>query len=1020
MTQSLDDAFCNYVISQGIISKETIRFVKDKYPSVCVREALLLENQLQIEYYTATVSILNEQNFERSDISEYWDKKFIAHIKKIAFLTDKQIAKFQEKCSGKCISFRELLVVAGILPVDEYINMFHELLAEHAPNSSSDFDTSEIEFLEKKLDSIESSLKKSTSESDASEKTVNPDIFSQATSHDASTNHDASMQTLDMVESPVVKNAEHDASAMTVDAVEGPITISPDNYFDNDASAMTVDSVESPIASQDKFLKADGSCEEYDASAMTVDAVEPPIAPQDQFLKSDDSDEEFDASAMTVDAVESPIAPQDKFLKADGSCEEYDASAMTVDAVESPIVEHRNSYFEDGFDNDASAMTVDAVESPVANNYFADGSEMSSSYFSGEQQQKDESIDTAKTIASDITFSEYMESLNEEKTVDGIESPVGNTSFTEQTLDTNTSYKNKETQRDLSRVEVIEPISPNPPCDASSETLIDNLRTDNLMAVEDHIKTVKEDVRDEEATLDMDSQDIDVALHEKQEVDVSAKTIQNRSDFDSYGNTIVDANIHGESREMQDAFPSSILEQIDGLDEKTTNLTNLIREMRESQVFQAPPGLTRPRKSFSGIITILFLVVVSAATYIWINLPQQQSSKDDVKSLKAENEKLKKTIAQKIQPLSIYYEEEQYYLAIRKLEAQDDKDSDDEYLLAKCYYQIQKYKDAAKILRKLTKLYPDNKRYVFFFAKILVVLEDEPVKILELYTRAQKLGFPEDLILLEKLKVNVQHDLIDADEFEKACAELPTDLHDVIEIKGQFYNNQKQWKKAVDEYNKLIKKQPQKKFYFARGKIHYEMGQWKLAYNDFRISVKERDFIAQSYFYMALTFLAVGKNSNALHCFGEAIEHDSRRSEYFQQRGWLHYKDKQYVKAMKDFEAALKRSPQNYELHGYLALTYEKQGKKSLAQKKIQLALQNKTPEVFLVVSQYYRLVGQVSEAITMAQKSISLTPKTNWQAYELLGDLYKENSQKKLAEDNWRKALSIKPYSERIRKKIQ
>ncbi|BBM85566.1 tetratricopeptide repeat protein [Candidatus Uabimicrobium amorphum] len=1012
MTQSLDDAFCNYVISQEIISKETISFVKDKYPSVCVREALLLDDQLQIEYYTATVSILNEQNFAKSDISEYWDKRFIAHIKKIEFLTDQQIAKFQEKCLGKSISFRELLVVTGILPTDEYINMFHELLVEHTPNSPSEFGTSEMEFIEKTIDSMESSLKKSSAEPDASEKTVNPDLFSPSKTEDAST------QTLNMVEPPVTNNVEHDASAMTVDAVEGPIRITPDNYFENDASAMTVDSVVPPITPQDNFLDTGASHQQHDASAMTIDAVEPPLVPQENFLKADGSCEEYDASAMTVDAVEPPLTPQEN---SSGPNQESDASAMTVDAVEPPFVQQRNSYFDDGIGNDVSAMTVDAVESPVAqsNSYF-DESKMSSSYFSGEQEpEKEENIDTAKTIASDITFSEYMESLNDEKATGHIESPAMNTTFTEQTLDKSKSYKNKETQRDLSSIEIIEPASPNPPCDASSETLIENLTTDNLMVVEDRVETVKEEARDEEATLDMNSQDINVMLQEKQDIDVSAKTVQSDSDFDSYGNTVIDANIHGKNREMEDAFPSSIVEQIDGLDEKTTNLTNLIREMRESQVLQVPPGFAK-RKSFAGGVIVVFLLVVSAGTYVWFNLPKKAGATEDWESLKAENEKLRNALQQK-QQTSIYYDEQQYDLAIGELLKQENITPQQQFLLAKCYYRTQRYQEAEKILRKLTKLYADNKRYTFFFAKILTALEEEPVKIFEFYNRAQKLGFPEDLVLLEKLNINVRYDLIDAEEFEKKCAELPKDLLKVTEIKGHFYSKQKQWKKAVEAYNKLLEKQPLKKFYFARGKIHYEMSEWKLAYEDFRVSAKGAVFTAPSYYHIALILARVNKNKKkAFFYFRNAIEHDASRSEYFQQRGWLFFTEKQYANSVKDFEAALKRDPQRKELHGYLALAYEKQGKKSLAEKTIQLALQDKTPEVFFVVSQYYRQVGEISKAISMAQKSIKLAPKTNWQAYELLGDIYQRKSQKKLAKDNWGKALEIKPYSKSLRGKIK
>ncbi|WP_372368594.1 tetratricopeptide repeat protein [Candidatus Uabimicrobium sp. HlEnr_7] len=1068
MAQSLDEAFCNHVITQGIISKETVNFVKDKYPSVCVREALLLESQLQIEYYTATLSILKELELNKSDISEYWDKKFIAHIKKTQFLTDDQVNVFLGKCKNQAISFRELLIISSILSVDNYIEMFNELLQEHSPNTSRDFDTSEMEFVEKTLDSIESSLKKSTP--DVSEKTVNPDFFNQNNTHDVSN------QTLDMVEPPTQKSPSphestansspirispnnsyfsDDASAMTIDAVESPIAaqenLSQKLYEENDASAMTIDAVESPITTQEN-LSQNNLYEENDASAMTIDAVESPIVIQGD-LSQNNLYEKNDASAMTIDAAESPIIAQENLSQK--LYEENDASAMTIDTVEPPITDLKQSYFDSNIDNhnDLSAMTVDSVQSPIKsenNSYFEnDPSSITindpktsaqlhqsplaetSSYFSSKSENKNENIDTAKTIASDITFSEYMKALDEEKTLDQVQTPVNNEAA-EQTLDSEApSFLPLDTENQDGNlpVEVVQAISTNESCDASSETLLEQSTESLLVDREDRVATVKESHKDIEATLDMNSKDVNELLHSEKNVDIdaSAKTIQEANDFDSYGNTVVDQPFHAKNREMEDAFPSSILEQIDGLDEKTTNLTNLIREMRESQVFQIPEGITPPKKNIFALFVItIFLITVSTSLYLWINLEKSNSKPsfaEQIETLKQEKARLKESLLQKKSKsfASFYYEAKQYDLVI-KLLSKNAKSPNDQFLLAKCYSKKNQHTLAENILRKLTKLHPQNPEYMFFFAQVLSHRNEEPIVILKTYDKVIDLGFPRYLVLLKKLQLNVQNELIGVDEFEKACSELKKfnkNSPNLLKIQGKFYLKEKNWQKALPFYSQLISEKPNAFLYLERGQIYYEIGKFSEAFQDFKkVVTLSSELKAQAHFYMGLIYLEFKKAKFALKNFNEAIEHDPGQSVYFEKRGQLFFLTKQYTKALNDFNIALKKDSEKTQLYGNLALVYQKLGKKESAEINLNKAVVAGTPQSLFVVSQYYFMLGKTEEAITFAKKSINLAPRTNWQAYKHLGDIFAKSQQKQSAIDNWKKALKIKPSIRSLRGK--
>ena len=224
---------------------------------------------------------------------------------------------------------------------------------------------------------------------------------------------------------------------------------------------------------------------------------------------------------------------------------------------------------------------------------------------------------------------------------------------------------------------------------------------------------------------------------------------------------------------------------------------------------------------------------------------------------------------------------------------------------------------------------------------------------------------------------------LDNKEYEKALK----NFNKVIEIdpnnkmaynnKGYLYEELKNYKKALENFNKVIEIDPNaKETYNARGCINVYLKKYKEALEDYNREIKlNPDFIDVYYNRGRLYFTNLKNNDKALKDFNKVIQLDSNYKEVYNSRAILYTKLGKNKEALEDYNKGIELDPN-------CKVFYFNRG------------------SLYIELNEYKKALEDFNKVIKI--------DSNNKEAYCNRGYLYTELKQYKKALENFTKAIEI------------
>ncbi len=240
----------------------------------------------------------------------------------------------------------------------------------------------------------------------------------------------------------------------------------------------------------------------------------------------------------------------------------------------------------------------------------------------------------------------------------------------------------------------------------------------------------------------------------------------------------------------------------------------------------------------------------------------------------------------------------------------------------------------------------------------------------------------------------------------------------------------KKYEMAVETYDRVPENSPLKRKAMIQRALNLDVLDRKdEARESLQALVKEKPDDIEGVFAYA-NVLRVGKRyTEAADAYSKIIASvgEPKREHWalYYYRGMSYERAKQWPLAEKDFQQALKLSPDNYQVLNYLGYSWVDQGVNlEPALDMIRKAVALRPKDGYIVDSlgwAYYRL-GRYEEAVAELEKAIVLSP-SDPTINDHLGDAYWKTDRKLEATYQWKRAIEMKPEPEdlvKIQRKLK
>ncbi|MBN2225240.1 MAG: tetratricopeptide repeat protein [Deltaproteobacteria bacterium] len=211
--------------------------------------------------------------------------------------------------------------------------------------------------------------------------------------------------------------------------------------------------------------------------------------------------------------------------------------------------------------------------------------------------------------------------------------------------------------------------------------------------------------------------------------------------------------------------------------------------------------------------------------------------------------------------------------------------------------------------------------------------------------------------------------------------------------RGLIYFQTKQYEKALADRLSALERSPKYKetFYYGKiGEVYFEMKDYPKAVEAFTAAIlhdTDGFFISGAYKNRAYTYLAQGKQKEAIDDFSKVIELDPNNAANYNTRAWTYYEMGQYDKGLPDIDKALKLKP---DVAGYLdtrSNIYRGLGKYSKAMDDINRAIELKPDKSYYYYTRglNYQAMGEEDKALADLKKSCDMGQKEACDEYAKL-----------------------------------
>ncbi|AFZ11448.1 Tetratricopeptide TPR_1 repeat-containing protein [Crinalium epipsammum PCC 9333] len=232
-------------------------------------------------------------------------------------------------------------------------------------------------------------------------------------------------------------------------------------------------------------------------------------------------------------------------------------------------------------------------------------------------------------------------------------------------------------------------------------------------------------------------------------------------------------------------------------------------------------------------------------------------------------------------------------------------------------------------------------------------------------------------------------------------------------IRGNVYVNQKQWDKAINDYNTAIKINPQyANAYLMRGGVYSDQKQWDKAIDDYNTAIKINPQYANAYLMRGDVYSDQKQWDKAIDDYNTAIKINSNNAWAYSARGLVYYKQKQWNKAIDDYNTAIKINPGDAFAYSARGLVYkeQKQWDKAIDDYTTAIKINPQYADAYSLRGRVHDQQKQWDKAIDDFTTAIKINPN-NANDYSLRGLVYVNQKQWDKAIDDFTTAIKINPH---------
>jgi len=266
-------------------------------------------------------------------------------------------------------------------------------------------------------------------------------------------------------------------------------------------------------------------------------------------------------------------------------------------------------------------------------------------------------------------------------------------------------------------------------------------------------------------------------------------------------------------------------------------------------------------------------------------------------------------------------------------------------------------------------------------------------------------------------------------EFGQSISINPNNL-DAFVNRGGTYQRIQQWDNSIEDYNHAIRIFPRYEFFYGRGTAYRKKGNLDLAKQDFEkvltlhrndsYAIEQLKEMADECFQRGYKYFNDGLFDQAIFEFSQSISFEPKNLNAYELRGATYQRKLQWDKSIEDYNQAIKIDP-HYKYYNARGLAYRMMGNFKLAKQDFEkvLSLQPKdayakeqlkemTDECFQRGNKYFN-DGLFDQAIVEFSQLISLEAN-HLKAYEFRGEAYQRKLQWDKSIEDYNQAIKIDP----------
>jgi len=145
--------------------------------------------------------------------------------------------------------------------------------------------------------------------------------------------------------------------------------------------------------------------------------------------------------------------------------------------------------------------------------------------------------------------------------------------------------------------------------------------------------------------------------------------------------------------------------------------------------------------------------------------------------------------------------------------------------------------------------------------------------------------------------------------------------------RGVAYSAEKQYDKAISDYNKALKIEVNdEEIYYNRGNAYLEIGEYEKAILDYTYALKIKPNDPKIYYNRANVYIKIRDYEKAISDYNEALKINPNYIEAYINRGNIYFLKKNYEKAISDYTQALKIGNNYPQVYFNRAIAFFKSG----------------------------------------------------------------------------------------------